>query len=120
MAVAVAIYLYRRNVADYVSLVCWLWFLSPVLRRIVDYRAAWIPSTAMLLAPPLAIFAPAVWLIVDWRKVVGRPIAPLLCFLATCFYATFLGIINFGCETRFSGPVVLGSSFALYLHPLSP
>ena len=46
MAVSAAVYLYRRNLPGYVTLVCWLWFLSPGVRRIVDYRAAWIPATS--------------------------------------------------------------------------
>ena len=32
MAVLASIYLYRRNLPAYVSLVCWLWFLSPAVR----------------------------------------------------------------------------------------
>jgi hypothetical protein len=101
MVFLLAMYLYRRNVADYVGLVCWLWFLTPLFRRLVDYRAGWIPSTPILLAPPLAIVAPAVWLIVDWRKILRGRAAPLLCFLATCIYATFLGLMNFGARLVF-------------------
>jgi hypothetical protein len=95
MAFSFAVYLYRRNLPGYVSLICWLWFLSPGIRRIVDYRAAWIPATAVLLAPPLAICAPALWLIADWRKMLKRPVAPLLCILAACFYAAGLGMVHF-------------------------
>jgi O-Antigen ligase len=95
MAVFGAAYFYRRNLPGYVSLVCWLWFLSPGVRRLVDYRAAWIPATAVLLAPPLALCVPAIWLIADWRKLLRPPIAPLFCILATCFYATGLGLVNY-------------------------
>jgi hypothetical protein len=101
MVFLLAMYLYRRNIYDYVGLVCWLWFLTPLFRRLVDYRAGWIPSTPILLAPPLAIVAPAVWLIVDWRKILQGRAAPLLCFLATCIYATFLGLMNFGARLVF-------------------
>jgi hypothetical protein len=94
MAFLLAGYLYRRNLSLYVGLVCWLWFLTPLLRRFVDYRVGWIPSTAILLAPPLAVCAPALWLVADWRKVLQRSAAPLLCILATCLYATFLGLMN--------------------------
>lgn len=37
MSLVVATYLYRRNLPLYVSLVCWLWFLTPFVRRVVDY-----------------------------------------------------------------------------------
>jgi hypothetical protein len=95
MTFALATYLYRRNLARYVGLVCWLWFLTPLLRRLLDYRLGWIPSMGVLLAPPLAACAPAVWLIAEWRKVLQRQAAPLLCILAACLYATLVGLLNF-------------------------
>jgi len=120
MAVVVAMYLYRRNLPTYVSMVCWLWFLSPGVRRVVDFRASWIPATAVLLAPPLALCAPAVWLIVDWRKILRRPVAPLLCILVTCFYATLMGIINFNPRLVFQDLLTwlapLLFAFTIYRH----
>jgi O-Antigen ligase len=96
MAFLLAIYLYRRNRASYVSLVCWLFFLTPLVRRLVDYRVGFGAPASVLLAPPLALCAPAAWLITGWRKILQPPRAtPLLCILATCIYATFLGILNF-------------------------
>jgi O-Antigen ligase len=95
MSLVVATCLYRRNLPLYVSLVCWLWFLTPFVRRVVDYRAGWIPATVVQLAPLLAVCAPVLWLVIDWRKVIQRSMAPLLCILATCLYATILGLINF-------------------------
>jgi len=94
MAVWIAVYLYRRNRPLYVGLVCWLWFLTPLVRRILDYRAGWTQPTAILLAPPLATCVPLLWLIPDWRRVLERRAAPLICVLVTCVYATFLGILN--------------------------
>lgn len=101
MAVVLALYLYRSNRALYVSLVCWLWFLTPLVRRILDYRAGWTQPTAVLLAPPLASCIPLLWLIPDWRRVFERRAAPLICVLVTCIYATFLGIINLGARFVF-------------------
>jgi O-Antigen ligase len=101
MAVVIALYLYRRNRALYVSLVCWLWFLTPLVRRILDYRAGWTQPTAVLLAPPLATCVPLLWLIPDWRRVFQRRAAPLICVLITCIYATFLGIITLGARFVF-------------------
>jgi hypothetical protein len=111
MTVVVATQLYRRNLSLYVSLVCWLWFLTPFIRRLVDYRAGWIPATIIQLAPLLAISAPAVWLILDWRKVVQRSIAPVLCILATCLYGTLLGLFNFT-------PLLVFQDLANWLAPI--
>ena len=96
MAVVLAAYLYRRNLPGYVTLVCWLWFLTPMLRRILDYRVpGWTQPTPVQLAPPLAVCVPLLWLIADWRRVLQRRAAPLLCIVAVCIYATFLGLLNF-------------------------
>ena len=101
MALFIAVYLYRRNRPLYVSLVCWLWFLTPLVRRILDYRAGWTQPTAILLAPPLATCVPLLWLIPDWRRVLERRAAPLICVLLTCVYATFTGIANLGARFVF-------------------
>jgi hypothetical protein len=96
MAFVVSVYLYRRNLSGYVRLVCWLWFLTPLVRRLVDYRVGFAAPASVLLAPPMALCAPALWLIAGWRKILQPPrAAPLLCILATCLYATFLGALNF-------------------------
>jgi hypothetical protein len=96
IAVLLAAYLYRRNLAGYVSLVCWLWFLTPMVRRVLDYRVpGWTQPTPVQLAPPLAVCVPLLWLIADWRRVLQRRAAPLLCIVAVCIYATFLGLLNF-------------------------
>jgi hypothetical protein len=95
MAFLLAAYLYRRDLSSFVTLACWLWFVTPLLRRLVDYHVGYGRPAAILLAPPMALCAPAVWLIADWRKVL-RPsqTAPMLCFVITCFYATCHGILN--------------------------
>ena len=96
LAFITAVYLYRRNLSHYVTLLCWLWFLTPLVRRILDYRAGWEQPTAVLLGPPLAACVPLIWLIADWRKVVrGQGMAPLLCIAATFVYATFMGLFTF-------------------------
>jgi O-Antigen ligase len=96
MAFLLAAYLYRRNLARYVEVVCWLWFLTPLLRRLVDYRVGWIPATAVLLGPVLALCAPGLWLVANWRTTLRRLPLPLICILITCVYATILGLLNFG------------------------
>jgi hypothetical protein len=46
-------FLYRRNPVVYVSFTLWLYFLSPFVRRIVDYRSSWMNPNPILLAPLL-------------------------------------------------------------------
>jgi hypothetical protein len=95
LAFVVGAYLYRRHLPTYVSFVCWLWFLSPLLRRMVDYRNGFHAPATILLAPPLACISPIAWLVADWRKLFHRQTGPLLCMVALCAYGTVLGILNF-------------------------
>jgi hypothetical protein len=49
-----SLYLYSRNEIQYVSFTWWLYFLTPFIRRVVDYRIGFDPSSLMLVAPLLA------------------------------------------------------------------
>jgi hypothetical protein len=53
MAVAVGFFLYQKYPAVYVSFTLWLWFLSPFVRRVVDYRSYWVEANPILIAPAL-------------------------------------------------------------------
>ena len=52
-----ALYLFMRHETHYVSFTWWLYFLTPFLRRVVDYRAGFDPGGFMLAAP---LFASAI------------------------------------------------------------
>lgn len=52
-ALAVGLHLKRHNPAQYVSFVIWLWFLSPLVRRMADYLGGWQDPSYVLLTPYL-------------------------------------------------------------------
>ena len=60
-AVALGAYLERRDTPRYVSFVIWLWFLSPLVRRLADLDAGWQDPSLVLLTPYLvtALSVPA-------------------------------------------------------------
>lgn len=53
LGVAIGIRLERRSPAHYVSFVIWLWFLSPLVRRMADLQAGWQEPSLVLLTPYL-------------------------------------------------------------------
>ncbi|MGH9121793.1 MAG: hypothetical protein ACRDYC_07580, partial [Acidimicrobiales bacterium] len=53
-ALAAALLLYRRRPIAYISLVCWLWILTPEVRRISDYQAGYDSVNPIMIAPLLA------------------------------------------------------------------
>lgn len=52
-----AYYLYRKSSVAYVGWVWWLFFLTPFLRRIVDFRSGYSDQNVILAAPYLAALA---------------------------------------------------------------
>lgn len=93
MAFAVAMYTYVKSKPTYASLVCWLWVLTPFVRRIVDWRAGWIPATLVLTAPMLACYASLPFLLFDWKRLISRS-APVLVALAAICYGIVTAVLN--------------------------
>ena len=56
LAFVTAANLYRQSAGHYVSFVWWLYFVSALVRRLVDYRTDFVEPNAVLLAPVLAAF----------------------------------------------------------------
>jgi hypothetical protein len=53
VAVLVAILFFVRKRKYYFDFVLWCWFLSPFLRRVMDYQAGWMDPSFILLTPYL-------------------------------------------------------------------
>lgn len=51
----VAVFLYLRHPILYIGFTWWIWFLTPFLTRLVDYRIGWDPTRQMMLAPYLVV-----------------------------------------------------------------
>jgi len=52
-ALAVGALLYWRYSDLYLGFTWWLWFLTPAVRRLVDYQEGWNPENPIMLAPYL-------------------------------------------------------------------
>ena len=55
-AFVVAVFLYLRHPILYIGFTWWIWFLTPLVVRLVDYRVGWDPTRQMLIAPYLVVF----------------------------------------------------------------
>lgn len=56
-ASAVGLLLYFRYPILYIGFTWWIWFLTPLLRRLVDYRSGFTDPSPILLSPYLVTFA---------------------------------------------------------------
>jgi hypothetical protein len=61
-ACLVGYHIYKRNESYYLSFVLWIYMLTPLLRRVVDWRTAYQEQSMILLAPLLLTLLPAIHL----------------------------------------------------------
>jgi hypothetical protein len=80
LAVFLAIFLYFRRPSAYVGFTLWVWFLAPLVRRLVDWQFGWRDQSLILLSPHLVASVAALSLIVpSRRREIQIPPAFILC-----------------------------------------
>ena len=104
-------WIYKRNESYYLGFVLWLYMLTPLLRRLVDWKTSYQTQSMMLLAPLLVTLLP----IVDLRRRIPL-VAPVL---RTGAVLTLSGVIfgaGIGLIKHPSATVVL--SAAMWIGPI--
>jgi O-Antigen ligase len=108
----VGLFLYKRYPILYHGFFWWLWFLTPFLGRIIDYRNGWDPSRLILLAPYLVALLTLETFFRHLPRANSLGGLPLiLAFVAVC-YGFFIGLIN-------GSPIVVVRSFLDWLIPIT-
>ena len=96
LAVGTGAVLISRSPVMYSSFCLWLWFLSPFVRRVFDYRHGWNPTNPVLLAGPVVAALSILTLVRHARDLRGRLFAPFLLILGALAYGYSVGLINAG------------------------
>lgn len=95
-AVLLSAYLFRTSSPSYLAFCIWLWVLTPLVRRLVDYHTGYHSQSLVMLAPFLA----SIISIVSLRKVLGKRISPyvfpFLLIAAVVIWGYLVGILNSG------------------------
>jgi hypothetical protein len=94
LALAVGFVLYQRHPLMYVSYTCWLWVLTPFVRRVADLQGGYQEPSPMLLAPYLVAFLSAMKAITYLRRAPFEGAVPFYLALAGIAYALLIGLIN--------------------------
>lgn len=120
LALAAAALLLWRKPALYVGFMWWVWFLTPEVRRLVDYRVGYTETSLVMLAPFLVTGAALVAVLLNLREL-PRPYRTPLAFVAfALLYAFVIGVLNNGLVTatfdllNWGVPVVGGSYLLAY------
>ena len=93
-AFILAVLAYVRSKPTYLSLVCWLWFISPCIRRIVDAHSGGT-TTPILLGSFLCSCVPCLFMVSNWAGLISKRTAPVLYVLGGIFYGSFVSLMHY-------------------------
>lgn len=119
VAAAVAFALYLRRPIAYIQFTLWTWFLTPLLRRIIDWRFGFEDQNLVLLAPFLVTAVAGITILREGRRARGMEFTPYLLCGAGILYGFCVGIIRWKLHATVAlslGGVVYG--LFLWLAPL--
>ena len=91
---AVGLFLYLRYPIIYVGFTWWVFFLTPFVRRVADFRSGFTDPSPMLLAPPLVA---TIAVITFYRNLPTAYVQGGLPFVLSAigvFYSFLVGLIN--------------------------
>lgn len=107
VAFAVGLYLYWKHPVHYVVFAWWVWFLSPFIRRVVDYQSGWVDPSPILLAPVIVSFIAGlgfVWRFLPSLRYGGLPF--VMAFTGV-FYGLGVGLIRSGFDYTLAQPMLV-------------
>jgi hypothetical protein len=93
---AVGALLYLRYPVLYLGFVWWIWFLTPAVRRLVDYQQGWDPENPVMLAPLLVTGLSALTLLRRLRELRRRRFLPFGLILLGVSYGYGVGVFAAG------------------------
>jgi hypothetical protein len=95
-AMVVGALLYWRRPALYLGFTWWVWFLTPEVRRLVDYQQGWNPVNPIMLAPYLVAGLASFALLHHLPKLQLSRLFPFGLIFLGLFYAYGVGAYRLG------------------------
>ncbi|NEP14467.1 MAG: O-antigen ligase domain-containing protein [Symploca sp. SIO1A3] len=93
-ALAVGVFLYFRAPLLYVGFTWWMWFLTPFVRRLADWKSSYTEPSPILLAPFLVTLVTLVTLWKHLPKTHRQGGLPFVLSFVGMFYGFLIGLIN--------------------------
>ncbi|MGH6895641.1 MAG: O-antigen ligase family protein [Geminicoccaceae bacterium] len=113
-AVVVGATLYFQHPTLYLGFTWWLWFLTPEVRRLVDYQIGWNDISPVMIAPYLVSGMAALTLLRCLPQLLQPPLFPFVLILMALNYGYSIGFVRAGPAAASYGlltwivPVVFG------------
>lgn len=92
-AVSVGLLLYFRAPLLYLGFTWWIWFLSPLFRRYVDYRSSYTEPSPILLAPFLVTLITLITVFQSIPKAKQQDTLPFILALVGLLYGYLVGAL---------------------------
>jgi len=110
-AFIVAIFLYFRHPILYIGFTWWMWFLTPLVSRLIDYRVGWDPTRQILIAPYLVVFVTIATFLRHFPKASRQGGLPFVLAALGVFYSFLVGLI-------FNAPLPVARGLLDWLSPI--
>jgi hypothetical protein len=91
----VAAIVFRQSRPLYIQLCLWIWFLTPWLRRLIDWRTSYSEQSLIISAPFVAAAVSGVVLLRHGRSLAKPGGVPFACALAGILFGTIYGLTRF-------------------------
>jgi hypothetical protein len=106
-AFAAGLYLYWKHPVQYIVFVWWLWFLSPFIRRLVDYQSGWVDPSPVLLAPVIVSLIAALGFLRRFLPSLRDGGAPFVMAFAGVVYGAGVGLIRSNFDYTLAQPMLV-------------
>jgi hypothetical protein len=94
LSFGVGVFLYFQYAASYIGFLWWIWFITPFIRRVIDYQNGWDPSGLILISPYLVTIITFITLVRHFPKELRQEGLPIVLALIGVFYGFCVGLIN--------------------------
>ncbi len=93
-SLGVGLFLFGKYPTMYISFTWWLWFITPCLRRVIDYRSGWDGSGIILTAPFLVTLITLITFIQYLPRSYRMGGLPLAIAIFSVLYGFLIGVVN--------------------------
>jgi hypothetical protein len=119
-AFAIGFWLYAKAPVMYVSFTIWIWFVTPLVRRLLDYEAGyWDPLNPVMLTPLVVTLLSGITLLRFGGRLKTRTFFPFVLLLCGLLFGFLIGAVRVGIRSGLLGllgwlpPLLLGIHIAL-------
>lgn len=93
-ALYLALFFYFKMPHYYIGFTWWLWFIGPLIRRLIDFRAGGLTPGDFVLTPILVTWVSAITFIRYLPYLYDRQALPFLLCISSVVYAFIVGVIQ--------------------------